>query len=271
MSRKTLRFGLHDFLNAQPLLIPLLAVQKEAGIEIVRAVPSALAEMLNAEALDLAMIPTVEYLRQADRYRLVPGVCIASRGPVSTVLLAAKVPLNEIKTLALDQRSRTSVALLQLLFGKQFPAGIEYETSAPDPVSMLEKFDAALIIGDQAFSVSALQTQVTVYDLSEEWFKRTGKAFVHAVIAVRQGVTVEQETLLRIRSARQDGLQRVHSIVENHSGRQGVEPGVLLDYLQNKIIYDLGKQELEGMMEFRDLCFDRGIIPHKRAIRFLQN
>ena len=92
-----IRFGLHDFLNAQPLLVPLLRRQKELGLEIVRDVPSVLAEKLKAGTLDLAMIPTIEYLKEAARYRLVPGVCIASRDKVGTVTKAQILEIVETK------------------------------------------------------------------------------------------------------------------------------------------------------------------------------
>ena len=107
MPTNPLKFGLHDFLNAQPLRLPLLRQEKTLGIKIVTDVPARLAEQLLAGELDLAMIPTIEYLLHLDRYRLVPGICIASRGEVKTVFLVAKVPLGNIKTLAVDPRSRT--------------------------------------------------------------------------------------------------------------------------------------------------------------------
>lgn len=271
MSQKMIRFGLHNFLNAQPLLVPLLRDQKELGLEIELDVPSALAEKLKAGTLDLAMIPTVEYLKEAARYRLIPGVSIASRDKVGTVLLVSKVPVEEIKTLALDDRSRTSVALLKILFANRFRQDVKFTPSPPDPKSMLSVNDAALIIGDQAFSLPKLRTEPNVYDLSEEWFKETGKTFVHAVVAVREGVVLPEKIISKIQLAKKEGMQAIADIADRYAASSGLNLNVCEDYLRNKIIYDLGDQELTGMTLFRDKCCDRGMIPKKYEIRFVGN
>ncbi len=271
MSPKFFRFGLHNFLNAQPLLVPLLRAQKELGLQMECDVPSALAEKLKAGALDLAMIPTVEYLKEARNYHLVPGVSIASRDKVGTVLLVSKVPIEKIKTLALDERSRTSVALLKILFAKRFSEGVRFLASPPDPAAMLRNNNAALIIGDQAFSLPEFPRQTKVYDLSEEWFKETGKTFVHAVVAVREGVVLPEGTSEKIQTAKQEGLQGIEDIARRYAVSIGIDLNILEDYLRNKIIYDLGEQEIEGMTLFRDKCFGLGMIPEKHEIRFSGN
>lgn len=264
-----IRFGLHDFLNAQPLMVPLLRDQKELGLDVVRDVPSALAEQLKAGKLDLAMIPTIEYLKEAARYRLIPDISIASRDKVGTVLLVSQVSIENIQTLALDDRSRTSVALLKILFANRFRPDVRFTPTPPDPKAMLKANDAALIIGDQAFSLPKLPAETKVYDLSEEWFLETGKTFVHAVVAVREGVVLPQELCGKILSSKQDGLQGIADIAGRYAKSSGLDVKICEDYLRNKIIYDLGHQELEGMTLFRDKCYDRGLIPEKRAIKFV--
>ncbi|MDA0691697.1 MAG: menaquinone biosynthesis protein [Nitrospinae bacterium] len=268
MSQKILRFGLHEFLNAQPLLVPLLNIAEETGLEMVIDVPSQLAEMLKAGSLDLAMIPTVEYLKEADRYRLA-GVCIASRNRVATVLLISKVPVEDIKSLALDERSRTSVALLKILFAKRFSPEIAFDPSPPDPAAMLKTHDAALIIGDQNFSLPTLPNGIEIYDLSEEWFQKTGKTFVHAVLAVREGVTLGKNICDAIQSARREGLLNLAFIASNFAGSKGLDSAICEDYLRNKIIYDLGQEELEGMTLFQQLCYEQGLIAEKYRCQFV--
>lgn len=271
MSQKMLRFGLHEFLNAQPLLVPLLNIAEETGLEMVVGVPSRLAEKLKAGSLDLAMIPTVEYLKEADRYRLLDGICIASRQKVSTVLLIAKVPVREIKTLALDERSRTSVALLKILFGKEFPRQMVYEPQPPDPDAMLRAHDAALIIGDQNFTLPTLPQATEVYDLSEEWFLKTGKTFVHAVIAVREGVVWEKRIYDALHSAKVEGILNIPTIANSFASARGLDSAVCEDYLRHKIIYDLGREELEGLALFQQLCLARGLIPAQHTLQFVEN
>lgn len=131
----------------------------------------------------MAMIPSIEYLKNTDQYQLVPGVSISSRGPVGTVLLVSRLPLKEVVSVALDARSRTSAALLQILFGEVFPWNVFLETTEPDPEAMLATHDAALIIGDPAFRLREDYPDLDIYDLSEHWFQQTGKMFVHAVVA----------------------------------------------------------------------------------------
>ncbi len=268
MSPKILRLGLHEFLNAQPLLVPLRNIAEEANLKLVVDVPAQLAKMLESGRLDLAMIPTVEYLKEADRYRLM-DVCIASRKRVATVLLISKVPVQEIKTLALDERSRTSVALLKILFAKDLNPNVAYVSSPPDPAAMLKTHDAALVIGDQNFSLPTLAKGTEVYDLSEEWFQKTGKTFVHAVLAVREGVALEKSVCDAIQSARRAGLSSLVSIASDFAASRGLDSRVCEDYLQNKIIYDLGKEELEGMTLFQELCYEQGLISEKYRLQFV--
>jgi chorismate dehydratase len=266
-----IRFGLHDFLNAQPLRVPLLRAQKKLELKIERAVPSALAEKLKVGELDLAMIPTIEYLKEAEHYRLLPDIAIASRGEVGTVLLVSQVPIGEIKTLALDNRSRTSVALLKILFADRFSKDIQFTSIPPDPKAMLKAHDAALIIGDQAFTLPELPAETKIYDLSQQWFLETQKTFVHAVVAVREGVVLPAGMCANIQSAKQKGLQEIPAIAKQYAGSTGLDFNIAEDYLKNKIIYDLGEQELEGMTLFRDKCFDQGMIAKKPEIRFIEN
>ena len=93
MSEKKLKFGFHDFINAQPLLVPLKEKEQQLGVTLVTASPAHLAEQLRAGDLDLAMIPSIEYLKDSGQYRLLPGIAVASCGPVGTVLFASRLPL----------------------------------------------------------------------------------------------------------------------------------------------------------------------------------
>jgi chorismate dehydratase len=260
-----LLLGIHDFINSQPLLSPLIKRASGAGLEIVTDSPAKLAEQLSAGKLDLAMIPAIEYLRQADRLRLLPNISISSRNKVGTVLLVSKVPLNAIRSLALDNRSRTSVALLHILYSNMFPAELKLVQQDPDVEKMLHQHDAALIIGDQALGFA--KANVSVYDLSEEWFKRTEKTFVHAVIATRKDI--KSEILQTLLDAKQEGLQNLNTIVQTQVNKTGHPEFLLQDYLENKIRYDFGEEEMEGLRHFQSLCHEAGLIPNKFPLRFV--
>jgi chorismate dehydratase len=259
--QKTLRFGFHDFLNAQPILQPLERNAPEAGLQMILDVPSALASKLEAGKLDLAMIPSIEYLRHYDNYKLLPGISIASRGPVDTVLFITKVPVEQIKTLALDERSRTSATLLRLLYGKELSKDVRTRQSAPDPLQMLENNDAALIIGDQALKLNTTGKKITVFDLSEEWFKRTGMTFVHAVIAIAPGVKIDQKVIDVIQKSKLEGLAHLDEIAKQQAEQLGINSEVCKNYLSEKIRYNLDEEEMEGLLHFQELCCDDDLLP----------
>jgi chorismate dehydratase len=256
----TLKFGLHDFLNAQPLRLPLLRQEKMLGVKIVTDVPARLAEKLLAGELDLAMIPAIEFLLHLDRYRLLPGVCIASRGEVKTVFLVAKVPLKNIQTLAVDPRSRTSVALLKLLFADQFSSTIQFLSASPMPSKMLQDHDAALIIGDQAMGAQLLDGVKIAFDLSEEWFQRTGETFVHAVVVAQKNIELQSQLLDHLIQAGTKASDEVNAIVKDQGEKLGLEENVCRDYLLNKIIYSLGEQEMQGLKIFQEMCYAKGLV-----------
>ena len=266
MSQNSLRFGIHDFLNAQPLIKQVLPRGEKEGFSIVVDVPSALADRLKDGQLDLAMIPAVEYLREAANYRLVPGVCIASRGDVGTVLLLSKVAPEKIRSIALDHRSRTSVALLKILF--PLDKSVQFESAAPKPGEMLSRHDAALIIGDRALEYRP-GSHIHVFDLSREWFDRTGKTFVHAVVAVRQEVILKKNQLNFILNVRREAVDHIDAVVEDYVKETGRDAGICEDYLKNKIIYNLGEQEMEGLNLFHSFCIEHGIILSKNEILLL--
>lgn len=270
MASKVFKFGIHEFLNAQPLLIPLREREQDLGIHLVTAPPAELAEQLKRGELDMAFIPAIEYLRDSTLYRLIPGVSISSRGPVSSVLFASKKPLAEVQSIALDTRSRTSAALLQILYGDVFPWNVFMEAVEPNPKAMLEKHDAALVIGDPAFSLAEAHPNLTIYDLSEQWYAQTKKMFVHAVVAVRDEVELTQGFSVGIQDAKVNGLSRLEEIAQSKAAGVGIEQDQCIDYLSNKIIYELSKEEMNGLQHFRNICFDRGVLDQKEMIRFVR-
>ncbi len=262
-----LKFGIHDFINAQPILASLKEMGEWIKLDIHTDTPARLADQLADGKLDLAMIPAIEYLKQADILRLLPGISIASRNQVGTVLLVSKYPLNAIQSLAIDNRSRTSVALLKLMFKDEFSSELKWIVCDPSPQKMLQEHDAALIIGDPALNFN--KEGMTIYDLSEEWYQRTGKTFVHAVIAAREGVEIGDRIVEIFRLAKQEGLMKITTIARTQSRKTGFAENLLTDYLTNKIRYNLGAEELDGLGYFQSLCYSSGLIKNKIPFEFV--
>ena len=261
-----LKFGIHDFINAQPILASLKEMGEWIKLEIYTASPAHLADQLNEGKLDFAMIPAIEYLKRADSLRLLPGISIASRDQVGTVLLVSKYPLKAIESLAIDNRSRTSVALLKLMFKDELSPDLKWVDCDPNPEKMLQEHDAALIIGDPALGFKKEGT--TIYDLSEEWYQRTGKTFVHAVIVAREGVEIGERIVEIFRVAKQEGLMKITTIARTQARQTGFPEPLLIDYLKNKIRYNLGAEELDGLSYFQSLCQSSGLIEKKFPFEF---
>jgi chorismate dehydratase len=267
MAQPLLRFGIHNFLNASPLILPLKEQARNMGFQLFMDSPAILADRLKSDDLDLAMIPSVEYFKLANTYRLVPDVCIASRGEVGTVLFFAKKPINEISSIAVDNRSRTSVALLKILFS--FNSDVSIHSFPPDLELMLIDHSGALVIGDPTFKLNDLDPSITIYDLSEEWFGQTGKTFVHAVIAVRKKISLNSIQKKFIQQAKVKGCKRIKEIVREYKGLDDINVKVLEDYLEKKIEYDFDQMAVDGLTHFNNLCYQRGIISKKHPIKFI--
>ncbi|MBM15902.1 MAG: hypothetical protein CMH75_07430 [Nitrospina sp.] len=261
-----LKFGIHDFINAQPIIASLKEMHDWVKLDIYIGSPAHLADKLNDGGLDFAMIPTIEYLRKADSLRLFPGVSIASKNKVGTVLLISKYPLSALKTIAVDNRSRTSVALLRLLFKDELSPDLKWVECDPDPDKMLQEYDSALLIGDPALGFK--KEGAIIYDLSEEWFQRTGKPFVHAVIAARAEAQIDARIVEIFRVAKQEGLMKIATTARTLARQTGLPEITLLDYLQNKIRYNLGAEELDGLSLFQSLCVSAGLIEKKFPFDF---
>src|SRR5581483_11551201 len=150
--RAMLRLGAVSYLNTGPLVYGL--DEDPSRFDIRFDVPARCAELLHENAVNLGLIPSIEYLRGED-YRIVPGVAIASDGPVASVALFTRVNVDGIESIALDESSRTSVALLRILCARWFDIAPVFRTLPPDMDAMLAACDAALVIGDNALFADA--------------------------------------------------------------------------------------------------------------------
>lgn len=229
--------------------------------------PARLADALRAGELDLAFIPSIEYLNIPNGL-IVPDISISSYGAVKTVLLVCKKKLADVRSIALDERSRTSVVLLKLIMRERGVTSCSYYPVAPEIDAMLERYDAALLIGDAAFGVGGYG--IETYDLSSEWFRMTRMPFVHAIIVASPGFSVDARLMAGFQEAKRTGKKRAREIAEEESKKLGVPIEECLDYLQNKIIYDLGPKELEGLKKFFTMAAESGLVAEKYpGLRFL--
>jgi len=254
-----LRLGVVPYLNVSPLIFGL---DQDADFQLVREVPSKLADRLHAGEVDLGMIPSVEYA--AGEYAIVPGVGICSRGPVQSVNLFHRCALRDVRRIALDSSSRTSVALLRVLLRERFFLQPEYVILPPPVGSMLESADAALVIGDPALY---FEGELSRLDLGEEWKRRTGLPFVYAFWAGRAGA-VDAEGVRRLQAVRVAGVQAIAAIASRYNGQSPDRVSLNESYLRTNMVYDLGPSELAGLAEFYRRLHEMELIPRVPELRF---
>jgi chorismate dehydratase len=253
------RVGAVSYLNAKPLYYRL--TEFAPGIALEMDLPSRLADRLERGELDVALIPSVEYLRGAGRgYQIVPGFAIAARGAVRSVKLFSRVPLDRVERLALDAGSRTSQVLARVWLDachgvrpgriELLPMGVPAQESTAD---------AVLLIGDRAMKVPD-DGYHAVVDLAEAWQGMTGLPFVFALWVVRPGVDLGTlpEALERSRA---EGLAHAGELAATNGPGLGLDVATCYDYLTRVLSYELGEREIAGLGRFAALAAAMGLAP----------
>jgi chorismate dehydratase len=265
--RGTIRLGAVSYLNTGPLVHELDA--RSDRFQIRFDVPARCAALLHENEVDLGLIPSIEYLRGAD-YRIVPGVSIASDGPVASVALFSSRPVTEIRSIALDSSSRTSVALLRILCARWFGIEPAFTGMIPDLPGMLESCDAALIIGDNALFAGEAALGLEKIDLGEEWVGMTGLPFVYAFWAGRPGVA-SVEDVAALNEARDQGLAAAERVAARYfpDNSEKIRRGT--EYLRENVKYALGDREVAGLEMFYSLAAEFGLVPAGKRPAFYRS
>ena len=220
--------------------------------DLLYRVPAVCADMVAAGQADIGIIPSFELLSQD--LATVPGVGIASRGAVRSILLISKRPASRIRTLAADSSSRTSVALARIVLSRRFGVEPVVITRRPDLPSMLGEADSALIIGDPALRIDPEAMPFHVYDLGREWTETTGLPMVFAVWAGRRE-SMTPEVVAAFQDSCAFGLRNLERIAGEEAAARGFGPDLVRRYLSSHIVYELGAEERRGMELF--LCYAR--------------
>jgi chorismate dehydratase len=263
-----LRISAISFLNTAPLMWDFEHGDRGRDFDIEYTLPSGCAEMLRTGAADIGIVPVVAYTQISD-LKIVPNVAIASKGPVRSILLVSRVPIEQIKTVAADTSSRTSVALARVIFRKWFGGGRQFTAMAPALDNMVESNDAALIIGDPALTVE--RSRYICYDLAEEWHRLTGKPFVFAFWAVRSAALKDSgEKLAAIfQQSRDRGLEHVDDLAKAWAPRVGISEDEVKSYLTMNIDYSLDDENIGGLELFLHYAVYYGLLPAFRPLEFL--
>jgi len=246
-----IRLGRISYVNMAPVFFRL-----EADVDEVQGVPTELNRRLLRGDLDLAPISSIEYARHADRLRVLPRLCVSSEGAVDSIQLVSRVPLEQVRRVAVTPESATSVVLTKVLLPEA------------EHVSLGEEAEAKLLIGDDALK-SAFEDPTPHYDLGRLWLERTGLPMVFAVWAAPEpappGLTALEQALVHsVLVARAEPERLAYEA----SDRYGYPPGFLARYFE-KLRYRFGPRERAGLLTFLELARDAGELDAVPELRFV--
>jgi chorismate dehydratase len=256
MNPPRVRVGAVSYLNTRPLIYSLKQLAPQA--ELVLDYPSRLADGLAAGRLDVALIPSIEFF-QDPSYTIVSDACIGCRGPVMSVKLFSRVPPERIRTLALDEGSRTSVALVRTLLAQRYGLDPKLE---PLPIGTTigdTRADAVLLIGDRAMH-SPGGPFSAVWDLGEQWCLWSGLPMVFAMWVARSGFDL-QGVDAALGEARDLGLRHLEEIAAREAAPLGLTERECLVYLRDNLHFHLGPREQQGLELFYRHAVRLGLAP----------
>ena len=261
--RPRVRLGAVGYLNARPLVYGLDARRR---FDVRFDTPSECARLLHAHDIDVGLIPSIEYLRGPEPYVLVPGPAVVSRGPVASVALYSARDARDIRTVAMDSSSRTSVALVTVLLQREFGVRPTAVSMPPDLDAMLAVADAALIIGDVALFLTS-QSAIQKLDLGELWFRSTGLPFVYAFWAGWPDA-VTPDDVAALQCARDEGVGHSADVARAYYPDDPAREAVARRYLRDNIRYVLGDEELEGLRAFYRYAAELDLASYDGTLRF---
>jgi chorismate dehydratase len=255
------------YLNSAPLIWSFTHGERRASIQLLTdTAPARCAEMLARAEVDAALVPVIEYQRVPEIV-VVPDVCVGARSRVRSVVLVTRgADLKDVRSVALDTSSRTSAALVQIIFGEFLRVQPEWRQSAPDLNLMLDESDAALLIGDPAMIFP--REGLRVYDLASLWREHTGLGFVFAMWMAREAAS-DKIAAIDFKGARDEGLARVDEIVAHYERTLLLRPGELRAYLLENISFELDAEMRAGLNLFYSLAREHGIISEARPLKMI--
>ncbi len=262
------RISASAYSNTAPLVWSFLYGRDHGKVELILDnAPARSAQLLAEGRVDAALVPVISY-QHIDDAKLVADVCVGVRERVRSVCLVTDGrELNDVRSIALDVSSKTSVVLTKIIFREFLGFEPEWREAQPDLDSMLDSSDAALIIGDPALTISSgtrLHTRVSArtFDLAELWHRYTGLGFVFAMWMTRKGCSID------FAAARDEGLAHIDEIAANYS-HLGLSEADMREYLSKNISYAPDESMRSGMELYFDLAARHGLIDGLRGIEYL--
>ena len=263
--KRTVRVGCVEFLNARPLWHGLGYRPDLFSLQF--GLPSRCSAWLHSGAVDLALLSSIEY---TPRYRVVPGAAVTSNGPVASVAVFSRKPLTRARSVALDSSSRTSVTLMRIMCAEWFDIEPEFVTMSPDLPAMLDRCDAALLIGDDALFVDHVGLGLEKHDLCKEWRGMTGLPFVFAFWTGRPDALAPAQ-VQAICDSRNAGVAALDAIAKAHYPDDEDLAATGRTYLHENIQYRLDDSCIASLQKFYAYSVKLGIVEQAHAIRFFDS
>lgn len=230
------------------------------------AAPARCADLLACGQVEAALVPIIEYQRIPE-VRVVPDVCVGSHSAVRSVVLVSKYDdLKDVRRVALDASSRTSQALVKIIFREFLEREPEWESCSPNVQSMMAGHDAALVIGDPAMKI--VPQEFHVFDLASLWRRFTDTGFVFAMWMARTGA-VEAISGVNFASARDEGLEQMEAIVSHYERNILLSREEIRKYLTDNIAFHLDESLEKGMRLYFELASKHGLIEIDKPLHFL--
>lgn len=287
-----LRVSVVEYLNTAPLVWGFAHGPLRGKYDLSFTVPSLCAEALRSGAADVAIMPSIE-IQRMDGMVVLPGMAIASKDRVRSLLVLAKGPIGRARRIALDRSSRSTQAFVRILCAEQWKISPEFIESPPDVEAMLREADAALVIGDPALRISlAIEDRARdghagelicsavdaglraagaetlhVYDVAGEWWRLTGLPSVMAFWAARREVATA-EVVADFTASRDYGIARFVEISREASRNLGLPAAALAAYLEWNVHYSLSGESGRGLEHFFARCAALGLIPQAKPIEW---
>ena len=261
------RIAASSYLNTAPLIWSFLHGTRRHKVRLVTdAAPARCADLLASGNVHAALVPIIEYERIPE-IEIVPLVCVGSHSAVRSVVLASKYDdLKSVRKVALDASSRTSQALVKIIFREFLGFEPQWESSNPDLSAMLKTNDAALIIGDPAMKISS--KDLHIFDLATLWRQFTGVGFVFAMWMVQAGAAQAIRDL-DFAGARDEGLGHIDEIARENEPLIGLPQGELITYLRDNICFNFDDDMQKGQELFFKLAYKHGIISNATSLKTL--
>lgn len=262
-----LKLSASSYSNTAPLVWSFLYGQNHGRVELILdTAPARSAELLTRDRVDAALVPVIAY-QTIENARLVPDVCVGAKERVRSVCLVTKGKnLADVKTVALDSSSKTSVVLTKIIFREFLGFEPAWQETAPDLDKMLQTADCALLIGDPALKLSepsALADGFRFFDLAELWRKHTGLGFVFAMWMTRG-----EAPGIDFAAARDEGLAHIEEIVSNYENEIPLPREEFRKYLAENISYRVDDSMRKGLELYFELALKNGLIEQNKPLEF---